>query len=229
MRKSTDKEIRRLTGIALLLALAVALGFVANYVQIGSFSMNLSLIPVVMSAILYGPVAGLLVGLAVGGITIAAPATLSMITALETATGNSHDGLIVFETVLVCLVKMAMAGLIPGFIFKGLKKKHFNLAVILASVSAPIINTGIFSLFMLTLMYQDINLAFNTTGANMFYFVFVGLIGVNFFIEFGINAALSPMMVYLTRFAFRNVRTGSDVIGKQVDTQKENLSSSSNL
>lgn len=214
MRNRNNRTVRRMSGISLLLALAVALGFLANYVTFGPFSITLSLIPMVMCSIIYGPIAGMILGICVGAVTIVAPATLSMIGALQ-AVSSLPEWLVAFETVIVCLVKMGLAGLVPGLIFKGLKKINFNLAVILASVSAPIVNTGMFAFFMSTMMRADLNAAYNTAGANFAYFLFIGMIGVNFLVEFAVNAILSPSLVYLSKYAFKNVSLGTDIIGKQ--------------
>lgn len=217
--RKNSLAIRKLTGVSLLLALCVALTMVANYAVINGFSLNLALVPVVVGAIVYGPLAGLFLGTCVGALTIAAPATINMIGLIDSATTASpHHGLIVFETVLVCLIKMAMAGLIPGLIFKAFRKKHFNVGVILASLSAPVINTGLFALFMSTMLRSDVNAAFVANSGKTFAAVLFGvLIGVNFFIEFAINAALSPAVLYLSKYAFRNVNIGSGAIGKQED------------
>lgn len=214
MRTQNSKAIRRLTGISLLLALAIALAFLANYVTFGPFSITLSLIPIVMSAIIYGPIPGMIVGIAVGAVTIIAPSTLSMIAALQ-AVSSLPAYVITLETIGVCLTKMGLAGLIPGFLFKLLRGKHFNIGVILASVSAPIVNTGMFAFFMSTILREELNAAYNVNGLNFAYFLFIGMIGVNFLVEFAVNAILSPALVYVSKYAFRNVNIGTDVIGKQ--------------
>lgn len=213
MRNKNSRNIRRLTGISLLLAVAVALGFLANYVTFGPISITLSLIPLVMAGVIYGPIAGLIVGLAIGAVTIVAPGTISMIAALQSVS-SLPAWVVTLETIFVCLVKMGMAGLIPGLIFKFLKKKHFNLGVILAGISAPIVNTGLFAFFMSTLMRNDLNAAYNQNGANFAYFLFIGMIGINFLVEFSVNAILSPALVYISKFALKNVNIGADIIGK---------------
>ena len=213
MRSKNSTKTRRLTGISLLLALAIALGFLANYVQFGPFSITLSLIPIVICAILYGPISGLICGLAVGAVTIVAPATLTMIATIQ-GVSSLPAWVITIEIIFVCLVKMGMAGLIPGFIFKLLEKKHFNIGVILAGISAPIVNTGLFALFMSTLMRTDLNAAYNTTGAAFSYFLFIGMIGINFIVEFSVNAVVSPALIYVCKYAFKNKNIGTNVIGK---------------
>lgn len=219
MRSTNSTKVRRLTGISLLLALAIALGFLANYVQFGPFSITLSLIPIVICAILYGPISGLICGLAVGVVTIVAPATLAMISTMQSVS-SLPAWVVTIEIIAVCLIKMGLAGLIPGLIFKVFEKKHFNIGVILAGISAPIVNTGLFAFFMSTLMRSDLNAAYNTTGANFGYFLFVGMIGINFIIEFSVNAIVSPALVYVCKFAFKNKNIGTNVIGNNGETEK---------
>lgn len=219
MRSTNSTKVRRLTGISLLLALAIALGFLANYVQFGPFSITLSLIPIVICAILYGPISGLICGLAVGVVTIVAPATLAMISTMQSVS-SLPAWVVTIEIIAVCLIKMGLAGLIPGLIFKAFEKKHFNIGVILAGISAPIVNTGLFAFFMSTLMRSDLNAAYNTTGANFGYFLFVGMIGINFIIEFSVNAIVSPALVYVCKFAFKNKNIGTNVIGNNGETEK---------
>lgn len=206
-RKKNDRAIRRLTGISVLTALAICLILIANYVTIGGMaSINLSLIPIVMAAILYGPLAGTFVGAVVGALTLAAPATGGFLSMNP------------WGTVIVCILKMALAGLVPGLIFKALGKKHFALGVILASLSAPIVNTGLFALGCYAFFYDALAAYATENSVSVSYTLFVVYIGVNFFLEFGVNAALSPAMVYLCRAAFKRVDLGTDVIGKQPET-----------
>ena len=51
-----------------------------------------------------------------------------------------------FGTVALCLLKGLAAGLVPGLLFKLIRRKSKYAAVIVASVAAPVCNTGIFIL-----------------------------------------------------------------------------------
>lgn len=204
-RKRNDKEVRRLAGSAMLLALAAALQLLSNYVQFGTFSITLALIPIVLAGILYGIVPGTLVGLAVGALTIAAPATY----------GGYFFQTRPAATIMICLVKMTMAGFLPALVFRFLRKRSFNAGVIVASLLAPLTNTGLFAagaaIFFYPVMEASINAQFATPAAVLF----LSWIGLNFVLEFVINAALSPALVYVSRFAFRKVNIGADDIGLQ--------------
>lgn len=91
-----------------------------------------------------------------------------------------------FATVFLCLFKTAVAGLICGWIFKALRKKSFSAAIIVASLACPMINTGIFAggcmLFFLDTLKEWAG------GSNVFSYLFLTMIGVNFLVEFAINS-----------------------------------------
>lgn len=202
-RCNSDKEIRRLTGLSILLASAVILQLISNYVQLGTFSITLALIPVVLAGILYGPLGGTFLGLAIGALTIAAPATLGGIFFLTNP----------LATVITCLVKMTMAGLLPSLIFLLFKKKHPNVGIVLSSLSAPLINTGLFVAFSYLFFYPTLVDLAGQASSSVTSLVFLGFCGGNFLLEFSLNAALSPALLYLCKALFKRKDIGSDVIG----------------
>jgi hypothetical protein len=57
----------------------------------------------------------------------------------------------------------------------------------------PVVNTGIFCLGMITIFRET--LISWAGGADLVYFLFIGLIGVNFLVEMAINVVLSPAIV----------------------------------
>jgi len=64
-----NEKIRKITGIAIFICLVVVLQLFSNYVTFGPVSITLALIPIVVGSIIYGPMAGFILG-AVCGITI---------------------------------------------------------------------------------------------------------------------------------------------------------------
>ena len=183
-------KIKKLVGLATLAALVVGLQFLSNYVTIGSISITLALIPIAIGAILYGPLAGFLLGAIMGGIVLTAPSTAGFL---------QHNAV---ATVFLCLLKTGLAGLAAGFIFKffafiakkqdnvGKKKVLFAAGIIVAALFVPVINTSLF-----------------IVGASIF---FIGLFGdfitiinvvitTNFLIEFLVSAILSPSLVTLVK------------------------------
>lgn len=192
-------KILRLVQLALLTALVFVLQLAGSFIKIGPLPMSFVLVPIVIGAFLLGPKDGAFLGGVFGIIT--AVMGISGVDAFSALLWNANP--ICF--VLICLLKATMAGFGAGLIYKGLLKlckgKYITLCTVLASVSAPIINTGIFVLGMfacffgtmsqLPSMFPD---AFGQFG-NVFQVVVIGLAGVNFIGEFLVNLVLSPAIV----------------------------------
>lgn len=184
-------KIKKLVGLATLTALVVGLQFLSNYVTFGSISITLALIPVAMGAILYGPVFGAILGGIMGVIIIVAPSTLAYFMPENPA-----------ATIILCILKTALAGLAAGFIFKLFafiakkqksKKKKMGLfaaGIIIAALVVPIINTGLFII--------GATIFFSSIYGNMIN-VINAVLTTNFLIEFLVSAILSPVLVYLIK------------------------------
>ena len=97
-----------------------------------------------------------------------------------------------------------MAGLVSGLLFEGvalIKTKHkrvkLSIGVILAALSAPIINTGIFILgatFMFTNLYSQ-----SGNFGEAFSSAVAVISSANFLVEFLVSAILSPTLIYLVQ------------------------------
>ena len=68
----------------------------------------------------------------------------------------------------------------------------------MAAVIAPVINTGIFSVACLTIFRSLIENALGTSGNLLFVFL-TTFIGLNFLVEFGVNVALTPVVMRILR------------------------------
>ena len=180
-----NEKIRKITGIAIFICLVVVLQLFSNYVTFGPVSITLALIPIVVGSIIYGPMAGFILG-AVCGVTIFfGPGTIALFWPYG-----------IVKTFILCVLKTGLAGLISGLIYKLLSNKNNKLSVILSSISVPIINTGIFALGAFFL-YKDLLLSLAPSGQNILVFLLVGFIGFNFITEFVVNSALSPVVLRL--------------------------------
>lgn len=168
---------RKIAGIGILGAIVIVLQLISNYISFGSVSITLSLIPITIGAIIYGPLAGLILGMINGGIVLTAPSTAIFL---------EHNAI---AAVFLCLSKTGLAGLIVGFIPK-IFKKHEKTSVIVSSLLVPIINTGIFIIFCL-IWFMDIFP--NPTPT----YLIITVIGINFLIEFAVSAILSPVIYYI--------------------------------
>ena len=83
-------------------------------------------------------------------------------------------------------------------------KTNFNkLGTILSAISAPLVNTGIFVAGLYIFYSSLINgfIADNglaTTYADMTKFVFFGIVGLNFLVEFAVNVLLIPAIFQIS-------------------------------
>ncbi|MGM9969946.1 MAG: ECF transporter S component [Anaeroplasma sp.] len=196
-------SIKKLVGLASLAALVVVLQLLSNYIQFGPVSITLALIPMVVGAILYGPAAGFGLGALMGVIILTAPST---------ATFFSFNA---FATIILCIFKTGLAGLAAGWLYKGiirikaLGKAKFPVAIIVATLVAPIINTCLFiigtAILFRGLSFTDsasivVELIPSTGDFGAAFSAAVGfVVFTNFIIEFSVSVVLSPSIVYLFR------------------------------
>ena len=189
---NSQQRIRKIAGVGILTALAVVLQFVANYITIGQVNINLALIPIVISAIIYGPFSGAFVGGVVGAIILLAPST------------GLFLGYNAFATIILCTVKTSLAGLVAGYLFKLLRKINLSLGIISSSVIVPIVNTLLFFIgvliFFLPLYGED--------PTNAVKVLLSTIITINFLIEFLMCAILSPTLVYLIKLLDKRFNLG---------------------
>lgn len=178
-------KVKRMAGIALLMALVIVLQFVGGMIPpIGGFSISLVLIPIVLGAAVYGPKAGALLG-----------ATFGVIVIINCITGMDVGGAMVFQAnpvlcILVVLGKGILAGLASGLIYKLLRYWNGYVAMILAAIICPVVNTGVFVACMMT-FFTDV-LAVWAGGGEIIAYVLSGLVLCNFVPELIINVVFSP-------------------------------------
>lgn len=187
MNKNT-KRIRNLVLMAILAALIVGLQFIGG-ISIGPFSITLTLIPIVVGAILLGPVFGAVLGLVFG-----------LIVSIFSITGRDPGGQMVFAASPViawalCLLKGAAAGFLPAVVYRAVKQK--TLAAYLASMTAPVANTGIFIVGML-LFFRPL-LETWAGGQSALVYAITGLAGINFLIEFAVAVLFAPAVALVVK------------------------------
>lgn len=181
---------QQIVGTGLLLALEIIFQIIGNYLQIGPVNINLSLVTVVLGAVLYGPLSGAVLGFFNGLIVLLSPSTIAIFMPISP-----------IGTVIACLLKCTIAGLVAGLLFKLFKNKNNLVGLIIASLLVPIINTGIFSivclLFFRPFLESGVSEAFPNIGA----FLIFGVIGINFIVEIISTAVISiPLgMILLKR------------------------------
>lgn len=180
-----NNKIKRMAGIALLMAMVVVMQFLGGMIPpVGGFSISLVLIPIVLGAAVFGPKAGAILG-----------GTFSVVVIINCITGADAGGAMVFQAnpilcILVVMAKGILAGLASGGIYTAVKGYNGYVAMILAAIVAPVVNTGVFVVCMY-LFFIDV-LAAWAGGGNVLGYILTGLILANFVPELIINVVFSP-------------------------------------
>ena len=129
MEKRSFFTAKNVATLGILLALVIVLQAFGGTITIGAISLNFTLIPIVLGAIVLGPIAGAFLGLACGIVVL--------IQVIIAPVGSGFYYIIwqndPFVTVITCLLKTTVAGLVAGFLFDLLVKKNRYVAVFLAS------------------------------------------------------------------------------------------------
>ncbi len=181
--KITATNSKKLVMTALLTAIVVLLQLIAANVRFGPFSITLVLLPIVVGAAVCGVGTGAWLGLAFGIMVLATDSQAFL--AVNPA-----------GTVITVLVKGVLAGIASALVYKTLEGKNKYVAVVLASIVCPVVNTGIFLIgcnvfFMETITQWGAELGFESA----FEYLVIGMVGINFIIELIVNIVLDPIIV----------------------------------
>ena len=183
-----NSKIKRMTGIALLMALVVVMQFISGMIPpIGGFSISLVLIPIVLGSAAFGPGAGALLG-----------ATFGVIVYINCVTGADPAGAMVFQAspilcFLVVMAKGILAGLASGLVYRLVHKRNDYAAMLCAAIVCPVVNTGVFVACMMTIFKGVLAAWAESVGAgSVIAYVLTGLVLANFVPELIINVVFSP-------------------------------------
>ena len=177
--------------VALFAAIIIVMASVPflGYIPLGVINATVIHVPVIIGSVILGAKCGAILGFVFG-----------LVVVIQCATGVDAGGFILwginpFLTALICLVKGTAAGLVPGLLYRAINKKgeftlQHGVGAVVAAISAPIVNTGLFLIGLST--------CFNSTlvewagGTDVIMYVITGLVGINFVIELCINIVVSP-------------------------------------
>ena len=182
-----SKEIKKIMLLGVLGALVACLQMIK--IPLGTFSITLALIPIVIGSIIAGPKGGAFLGLIMAIVVLFVDA--SFFYALNPA-----------GTIITVIVKSVVAGIVCAIVYKAVSKKNNTLGIISASLITPIVNTGIFILGCMTFFYP--NIIEMSGGSNALTFTLVTFVGLNFFVELGINIVLIPTLIYIINVVAKN-------------------------
>ena len=189
MSNTRKKQTQTLVLGAVFTALVFVLQYLGSFIRFGMFSVTLVLLPIIVGAATCGYKIGAWLGFVFGVAVL--------------ATGDAAPFLAIdfFGTIATVLLKGTLCGLAAGLTYKALEKKSIYLAVMIAAIVAPIVNTGIFLLGCKLFFFEAIKEwgaadGFNNAASYMF----LSLAGINFIIELGTNLILSPAAVRVLKF-----------------------------
>ena len=168
------------------MAVLVAIVFVLQYMGVSimisqafGIGIALTLVPIVMGAVLYGPAFGAVLG-TVFGLVVAYSVTQGMAGAVSAVMYAESPIL----TLFLCVFKGLAAGFAAGIAGKLLMKKNQYLGALCAAIACPVVNTGIFLGGLL--LYPDF------AGATSLFFV---IVLCNFALELVFNVICAPVIV----------------------------------
>lgn len=197
---NTKEKTRKLTVLAMLTALVVVVQVICTLFQFGPIQMTLVLTPIIIGAALYGPLAGAFLGF-VFGLVVYISGLMGLDKGFIMSMMTYRGVYSAIGTTFICLFKGTAAGFVAGWLYRLIGKKSKTAASIVTSVAAPIVNTGLFALAMMTIFYGF--LSQNTTAdyTNPIGMLFLSWIGVNFIVEFISNVALAGVITRVVEYA----------------------------
>ena len=170
---------------AILTGLVVILQFMGAFVKFGMFSISLVLIPIVIGTATCGVSAGAWLGFVFG------------IVVLLSGDAAPFLAVSVPGTIITVLLKGILAGYISGLVYKLIEKYNRTMAVILAAVTCPVINTGVFLIGCFVFFMEIIT---EWAGGNLGHYIIYVLVGGNFVFELLLNIVISPVIVRLLKY-----------------------------
>ena len=178
-----NNKTKTLVGIGLLTAVVVVLQALAIGIRFGLFNITLVLVPIIVGVALYGYVAGIWLGAVFGLIVLFTDAGVFMAINIP-------------GTIITCILKGVLAGFLAGLAYRSLEKKNTLVAVIVAGIVAPVVNTGVFLIGCRLFFYETIKeWAAGAGFENAGVYMLTAFVGLNFLVELAINLILSTVIV----------------------------------
>ena len=188
------QSVVKLTVTSTLLAITIVLQAVASAftMPITNTPIALALIPIAVGAIIYGPLCGSILGFGWSAFI------------LVSGQADFYFGMNAIGTIITVISKGTVAGLLTGVVYNLLKNKNHVVAIIVASIITPLINS---LLYRVGLVFFFNEFFFGKAGSqNPVAYFMVAFISVSFFVELGISALLSPLIVRICDICFTKLK-----------------------
>lgn len=150
--KTTSTYVQRLTKVALLLAIELAMRAIGlGAVPVGPLNMSFLTLPIAIAAMLCGPVEGLILGAVFGVLSLTdAISGRSAMTGAFFAVSPVH-------TVILCVGMRMLMGLCCGLVYRLCRKADSKgtWSYFVGAVSAPLLNTLFFMGYIVLVFYRS--------------------------------------------------------------------------
>ncbi len=183
-----EQKTKKLVGVGLMTAIVIVLQALAVMIRpTGIFNISLVLVPIVVGAALYGYKAGAWLGFVFSMVVLFTDTAAFMAISIP-------------GTIITVLVKGTAAGLAAGLVYLLLERTNRYLAVVVAAIVCPVVNTGLFLVGCRLFFMDTINGWAAASGyASAGTYMIMTLVGVNFLIEMGVNIVLSSVIMQIIR------------------------------
>ena len=191
MKKKTVNT-RFLVELAVLIAIELLLEITGlGYIKTGFLSFTIMQVPVIVGAIVLGPLAGAILGTAFG------------LTSFWECFGKDPLGVVLlgakpFSTFILCVVPRLLMGLLCAYVFKALKgMKKTSLRCGISGICGALLNTALFMSFLVVLFgkVEPISSALATYGGNILKFIVLS-VGVQGLLEAVICCVVGASVSY---------------------------------
>lgn len=186
-------KTKKLTELTMLAAIVVVLTILSTFIKFGPFSITLALVPIIIGGVLYGAEGGALLGFVFSLVVL-----ITGLFGWDGGTVMMLIGIRPLAAILICLLKGTLAGWVAALVYRAVAGKNGKLAVVLASIVCPVVNTGVFIAGML--LFFTSTLESWASGQGVFYFIIFGLTGINFVVELLSTLALSSVVTAIIKY-----------------------------
>lgn len=180
MQNTKKMSTRTMVLGAILTALVIVLQYVSMAIRFGTFSITLSLTPVVIGALTCGVGMGAWLGLVFGAAV------------LFTGDAAPFWAVAPAATFVTVILKGIASGVVPALVYKLFKNTNKTVATALVSILSPIANTGVFLLGCVLFFIPTLVEWYGNVTAFL-----VTIFSFNFAIELVLNIVLSPIVIRL--------------------------------
>ena len=182
------EQTEKLALMALLTAIVAVLSYFGGFIKIGGLaSISLTLIPVVLGSALCVPM------------WVAWLGAVAVLIFFATPDAAFWFGMSIPGTVVTVMVKGALSGLCAGLVYNLLKKFNRYVAVIVAAIVCPVVNTGIFIVGCLTFFMDFIKSGAAGEGMSLGGYLIIAFVGLNFVFELLANIIISPAILRILK------------------------------